>query len=417
MIMQKAYRAILFGIFALVPFVNLYVPAGIGLMIGGCALKKHFNRFLHMHSLLILILFSSFILSCVTSSYLFENSTHRGFPSFFLWIAFFFTGYVFSTIFPDHNYSFLFAASVVLVVSTGLLLILYLFGLAAPFQESLPYRLNFFGLRPFRLGVYSTLGVFCFLGAFLYAKDKRNGILCLFCALFLLFIIGLANYRGVFASLAVALALFFLTIKAQLGLKIIACSIIASCAAIYLFMIMDHEKRNFIVNAAKNPYEASSFQSRIPIWYIGMELFKESPFFGHGYRSYERLHGQYIEGHRELLVDKFKSYEIGVPHAHNLILTRLADFGAMGTTLFTALLVVSLISAFRAPPGQRWLGYFFLFYFLTGILDDPFYKASDAYIFLLMGLTCGMPRVSSAFLSDSAYSNKTRSGVGPCPVE
>ncbi len=386
------FALLISSLFLLSPFISINIVAfGTAFFSIFLLLKKPGLNF-SLKDYLILGLMAAFVGSTFISSYALSTSTQHGLSWGLLWLSCFLAGFIFSKINPQHNYFFIAPVVFVLIVTFLIcMLCQYLELTDAFFYKDFPQRLTIFLLYPFRLAVF---GAFCALYCLNLVVQSQNRLLktIYFFSLFLLLlIIALTYYKNPLVILVFIFIISLALIPGAKKIKVITLSVFLVAAILFLLSI-SKEQRRFLSVIIDNPTEHSTILSRMPLWYIGKELFLQSPYFGHGLKSYQELHPKYVQAHQKELKEKYTRYEPAMRHSHNFILSRLVEGGLVGCTLFLMLFITTVLYAFKAPKEQRWLACFFIFYFLVGIIDDPLVRTNDAYIFILMGLVLGGPK-------------------------
>lgn len=124
---------------------------------------------------------------------------------------------------------------------------------------------------------------------------------------------------------------------------------------------------NRIFKNIQNPLSTSSFQSRLPIFNVAWECFKEKPFLGYGFTNYKTCFSK----HRQDMTKKYKIVEETVPHAHNIFLQLLSETGILGFLTIILFIIFTLINGFK----KFRLGFYVL-------LAISFYFSMDMTLYL-----------------------------------
>lgn len=404
----RSSQVLLFMVFAsflLLPYIKIYIPAGLALLAALNCVRLNPSRYADKRTYVFLALILLLCCSALVSSYALPTGIQRGAGTVFLWFSFFVSGYCLSREIPRHEYYFLTSVPYFLFLGVGVMILLFYAGLADPFYDDGLYRFDFIKLRPYRLAVYAGLLLFFSCGGFVSAGNVRQQMFFLVTIVGLAGIILLASFRSTYFALVLPMALFAYKSRAPRKLKIALLVFLMGIVFCYI-AFTSHERRAHLLAAVGNPLQVPSIVSRLPIWDTALNLIEQSPLSGYGLDSFRVLHPQYIAAHKEDLEKKYPIVEDAMPHTHNLLLGRLVEFGAVGTGIFLVLFGSGVVFSLRAPPRQFWLGCFMLFYCIAGLVDDPLSRAVDSYIYLFIGLACGLPAAKTAAAAQTAGASR-----------
>ena len=390
------FCAFIIALFSLISFVSLNLVAFSAALFALFVLYKKNTAPLEFKNYFPLGLMFAFCISAAISSYALSSSTHHGYNWLLLWLSCFFAGFVFSKTNPKHNYFFITPALVILIIHFLVSMLAYHLGFDdTVFNAEFPHRLNLGVLPPFRVAVFAGFCALYAVNLVLFLKNRTAKIFYFFCFLISFLMLILAYHKNPIYIFSFTLMLALMLMPGFKKIKLLIFSSFLIAAIVFVFSTSE-KQRSFLFVAMKDPLQHNTIQTRMALWEIGKELFIESPYFGYGLKSYAELHPKYVKTHKAELDKKYPLYEKAMRQPHNFILGRLVETGLVGGTLFLILLIITAIYAFKAPPEQRWLACFFIFYFLIGIIDDPLVRTNDAFIFILMGLVIGRPQAKIA---------------------
>ncbi|HEW2587719.1 TPA: O-antigen ligase family protein [Streptococcus pneumoniae] len=236
-----------------------------------------------------------------------------------------------------------------------------------------------------------------------FFNPNYYGIICCFCIMiaFYLFTTTKLNWLKVFCVIAGFVNLFGLNFTQNRT----AFPAIIAGAIIYLFTTIKNWKAfwlsiglfaiglSFLFSSdlgVRMGTLDSSMEERISIWYAGMALFKQNPFWGEGpltyMHSYPRIHAPYHE------------------HAHSLYIDTILSYGIVGTILLvlSSVAPVRLMMDMSQESGKRPIIGLYLS-FLTvvavhGIFDLALFWIQSGFIFLLV--MCSIPLEHRMLVSD-----------------
>ncbi len=230
-------------------------------------------------------------------------------------------------------------------------------------------------LHPNYLGtVTAIIAVLC-VYRFFTNKEHRlryiiSGICCLIC-------IVLTGSLFAYIEMTVAAFIMLLFCKKWKSLSIFIACIIAVAAAVY-----------FVPELIPRLEQAdSSFEVRLDVWRASIELFKQSPIFGEGVLAY--MHEQTTVG----TVGGIKMFP--TPHAHNILLDSLINYGIVGTVLFTVYFITQWKSAllgfkqnYRSFESALMMGVI-VGAFVHGFVDVTLMWIQPGLLFLTVLSCCG----------------------------
>ena len=312
-------------------------------------------------------------------------ATLSKFPQMLLWGCCIFSGVALSCCVPWHRSGYFWALFASLVAS--FVVAVLLFGYDAPrlWHDD---RLKLFAIHPSRLALYCAV---CLL--FLLYKSMvssgRERLLPLAGSLFAFFLLFSTNTRGNLLMLPLGFLCLGSVLPVRhmkrLGPALAVCVILGGAVV----CLSDSEPARRLVSAVTNPLADKTFKTRVPIWEVGWESFKRSPFIGTGPQSYRQLHDAYVAEHEKDMDARYGFYERNVKQAHNVVLGRLVETGFLGTTGFLLFYVGAIVAAWRGSAEQRWLIAPLVFYMAMNMLDDGLYRMNDALILFVAGTALG----------------------------
>jgi O-antigen ligase len=167
-----------------------------------------------------------------------------------------------------------------------------------------------------------------------------------------------------------------LAVYKRMHLKKIVLAILCICAVFFVIKpgwLEKHTNSSRLVNVVHDPIGDSTLQSRRVIWKITLELIKQKPVLGHGPHAFKNLYRTYVSTHIEELRKTTRAIEFHITNPHNLALGLLADLGAAGLFLFSAVLFLLFYSALQRPPPSSLGAFVVIFCVLVGITEYPIY--------------------------------------------
>jgi O-antigen ligase len=305
-----------------------------------------------------------------------------------LWAACLISGYILACLIPNHRYAFLRGTIAVIFLGAAILLPLY-YMLGEEQELFRAYRLELLTGHPSRLALYCTVSIFYTL----YEWQQRSGPtrkILFAITVGLLCIMYFTNARAVILFALISILIYGLMLNRKQAVRIIALSVIGTIiiSGLVFFNRNNAPSKRFL-SAISDIRSDATFQSRLPIWEVGIWAFQQSPWFGNGIFSYKGAHKEYQQRYRHVWNKLYPGYEKNVDSAHNIILGRLVDTGILGTIAFLTLYIMALRRALLAPAQDRWIAAFLIFYLLIGLVDDPLKRINDSFIFFLIGITIG----------------------------
>lgn len=184
----------------------------------------------------------------------------------------------------------------------------------------------------------SVLFSACLIGI-IYVKKIRKPLILIsiLCAIDLLFFI-----YGRMALLSFFVAILTITLICSSSKKDIFVGLLLVVTLIFTAYLFNPavNKRVHSISKEVGAYEtkndvSSSAGTRIHYWKISLQLFTQSPIFGTGSGSFK----QYLVTSKDAHLYALHS------HTHNEYLTQLSQYGAVGFSLFIALILISLIKS------------------------------------------------------------------------
>jgi O-antigen ligase len=229
--------------------------------------------------------------------------------------------------------------------------------------------------------VIAFSGYIFFLTLFLKRKDNVKKIISAFFALLFLYLIAKQGVRGsyiAFAILTPAIVIYELKTKI---IRFIPLIIIIAFAALTItevtapkFVETTKERVTSIFN--KNQ---GSNRGRLFMWKRGLETFSENPINGVGYKRFNK-------DHIDLKNDEF---EWAFWHAHNEIITMLAETGLVGTLAWLLFKMKLLWLLFKRKKCliSSFILYLFIAFEIHNIFEVYlFERVAYIYVYLLIGL-------------------------------
>jgi len=309
-------------------------------------------------------------------------------PRILLWGAAFTAGICISALMPGHGFHFF--AALVLILLLSLVFAAVVIGTDSPsiWQYN---RLKLFAMHPSRLALLCAAGIFYTVHRLLTAPNLP--LACLFFSLtaLLMWVLHLTNTRAVFLMVPLGLAMFVFSLPRQrikgfiiTGLVIL----LVAAGALYATRHLPHSAR--LISAVGNISRDPTFLSRMPIWETGWEAFKEAPILGNGFRSFPELYAKKLSVSNREWTERYGLYDKSAKNAHNLLLSRMVESGALGATGFALFFLSGAVAVCRLPRRNRWVLALPVFYMGIGLVDDTLYRANDIFVFLTLGAATGL---------------------------
>jgi O-antigen ligase len=208
----------------------------------------------------------------------------------------------------------------------------------------------------------------------------------------------LSQSRNAWFGLAIGLGVFLFHKKTQKAIIVFACIIlILFSAALYFDLGNVQQRLNTLMNITS--------ETRIGIYLVAVEMFKESPVLGKGLFTFGEFYLPYIE---KIQLPQGYTPEIAIiPWAHNLYLEILAERGLIGFAGFIAPIIAmgAILRKFvRQQTGSQEKMFAFgltaslLTFLCMGLFDLTFLKDWVLLIFLLLAaMIARLPMLTSSF--------------------
>lgn len=326
------------------------------------------------------------VLVCVAlAASVMNPETLAKFPRVLLWACLVFSGVALSACLPGHDGKYFWVLFAAIVGSA--LAAEALFGFTSPrfWHDG---RLKLFAMHPSRLGVYCSV-CFFFLLYRAVASDRKARIPVLVCALFILAILIATNTRANLLMLPLGVVCLVPALPRKF-LKPAAMALVLSlCLGGTALYMSNSTATARLVSVVTNPFSDLTFKSRVPIWELGWKFFTEAPVIGHGIQSYQAMHPRYIKEHKAEMDARYEIYEPNVKQAHNIILGRMVETGAVGAAAFLIFYCGAIVAAWRGPKENRWLFAVLIFYLAMNMFDDGLFRINDAFILFVAGTALG----------------------------
>lgn len=388
---KKGYLAIswlsMVILFTLLPIHHdISGPIVFSLLFSMLALPEKNIFFSNLAKNKIFIFFILFASSALISCFI-NTDFLREYIRIILWFTCLTSGLIFSYIFPQHKFRFLFCMVVVFLISSAILM------LCPPAQHIThdiwqDNRLRLLTMHPSRLSLFAAFTSMYCTNLFLNSSNKFTKLVCFISVIFFCTLIYLAACRTIIVFIPFALAMIvIIRNKKNLlpSLAITAMIIIMAGTTVYIKRDSFHAKR--IISAVTKTTKDPTFRARLPIWDAGWAAFRNAPLFGQGVKSFLAFYDEYRPDHTKQWHEKYGTDgQKRTKQVHNLILSRLAETGIFGTVLFFLFYSFSTWTICTGPQPYRWVGAFLVFYFLIGSFDDMLYRVDDSFIFLVIGL-------------------------------
>ena len=320
---------------------------------------------------------------------LLHPATLSRFPRMLLWGCCVFSGVALSRCIPRHGSGYFWALFASLAVSFAVAVLFFGYDASRLWHLG---RLKLFAIHPSRLALYCAACLFFLLYRTIVSAGRER-FLAFAGSLLVFFMLFSTNTRANLLLLPLGIVCLGAVLPARhmkrLGLAFAVCVMLGGAA---LWLNGSHAAER-LVSAVTNPLADPTFKTRIPIWEVGWESFKESPLIGTGHQSYLALHDAYLAEHGNDMDKRYELYEVNVKQAHNLILGRLVETGILGAAGFLLFYLGAVAAAWRGPAEQRWLLAPLVFYMAMNMFDDGLFRMNDAFILFVAGTALGAAAV------------------------
>lgn len=261
-------------------------------------------------------------------------------------------------------------------IFVGFIAILYkLFGIT-----TYDNRLSAFYLSPNHLSMYLAPGIF--FGLYFLSKsflrDRFSKQLFFYSSTLLLLLIPLYCTYSYGAWIAVLISLLMtLTIARPIKKQLLLTVLFLFIFSIVLF-VSQMNTQKFL--SASDVFSRSSLASRQTIWQVSLLLVKQHPLTGIGPGNFQ---SSYLS-----LQPYFPPYlEWAVPEPHNILLAFWLQTGLLGFVGFLMLLFFTFKRLWMAITDKKNVAFatlllgFFLYTFLHGMIDTPYWKNDLSFLF------------------------------------
>lgn len=308
-----------------------------------------------------------------------------------LWGACLLGGFLFSRLFPVHKGRFLqglmftLTASCLIWAGTNLVM-------KQNFDFMTEQRISLYTMHPSRIGLVCALVALYATNCATQVTRLSTRIFFSVLTLFFCTVMFFSGSRAIVLFLPFALLLIPILHYRRHVMKIVAVGGLALVLISGILVVGSGQslQKQRLFSAVTGLVQDTTFRTRLPIWEAGWAAFNEAPLLGHGVKSYREFHAGYLAAHEAEWKQRYGDlYEPSVKQAHNIVLGRLAETGLLGAITFFAFYGLAVVAAFRGEESLRWVGVFLLYYFCIGLVDDPLFRVSDSFVFILAGLAAG----------------------------
>jgi len=192
---------------------------------------------------------------------------------------------------------------------------------------------------------------------------------------------------GYVAALILGILYIFLEVRPKLRLLVFS-GLFASLALLFQLSqsvrtqsISAVSEINRYLNSEENlTYTGhQSVGQRLEMWRVSIEIIKDNPLLGVGWRNFSSAAYPHVEAGRA------NPQVLGSPHPHNTYLEFLVSFGLSGF-LFLALLLITLFQVVFVSTKRdaSLLKYFLLFYLINGINEGGLFIYGNSLSFFLV---------------------------------
>lgn len=245
-------------------------------------------------------------------------------------------------------------------------------------------RLRLFFNHPSVLSFIAGILFVYFLGVLREQTPTRKKIAIVGCIIGFGIIVFCAA-RGTYLALAVSGAFLAFATYQRYWLRIVLFFIIGG---VILFGALSETNRDRLLSAIRHPSHDATFVSRQPIWDAAVVGFEEAPFWGNGFRTFQKFHGRFITEHAQELAEKYPVIESEIASPHNVYLGFIFGYGIAGTVLLLCSLIPAVMASFAVR--QYLFPAILLFYASYGLFDYPLHRKDGILmLFLPLGLVYG----------------------------
>jgi O-antigen ligase len=324
--------------------------------------------------------------AAITISSTLHTETLRDWPRLLLWISCVIAGVVYSKISRPVSDKFAYALLAGIAFSILAAVIMTLIDIDRSFWQG--DRLKLLSIHPSRLALYTST-VFLFAAYKILTTEKKlHKIIFFAIAVASLGLTIETNTRTLILFIPIATFFYIFLIPQKKTFFIFILSILILFFGVIL-ATKEQQDTKRLLSAVLNISQDRTFITRVPIWLAGWEAFADAPVLGNGMHSYKKLHAAYIENNKAWLNENYPSHELSVKQAHNIILGRMVESGALGSIGFVVFYISAIICALKLPHSDKWIFVLLIYYMLIGSFDDPLYRKNDTFVLFFAGWALG----------------------------
>lgn len=255
-------------------------------------------------------------------------------------------------------------------------------------------RLSAFGGGP---NVFVRVMLFGALAALALAVIWHRPLLAMACVPPLIGAVLSGSRGGLFAAVLVLLLAVFIVAKRVEWSRMVGASVpvLALLAAAWNWLPSD--RRDYVrVRILQQTFEERYTSSRDTLASYALELFREHPIGGAGLGSFSATFRPGMDGY----------------HAHNLVLSTVAEGGLLATILLFGALVAAVVFLVRRRPLSvevQFLALFSFFIFIASMFSGDYYDSRFLWFFMVLAVVWGAPRVETANTHKKTPSTRTKS--------
>lgn len=238
-----------------------------------------------------------------------------------------------------------------------------------------------------RLAVLLAASAFLCLSGGFTAKDKKLRIALWALAVLLFFFLinsGTRTWTGLFFGTA----LVYLFTQKVSWRVIAGAGVIISLVFGLLYLMDASQLENFkAVEGGRR-----SLLSRLSMWQLAWDLFTQTPLLGVGPEQFREFYEQHYAANLAHLFLAESRFAIAkTTHAHNIILSPLAETGLAGALSLCAALFVSVLSGLKRPGLCRDAAIFLILLFVVGMLNPALGREPGTVLAAMIGLAAARP--------------------------
>ena len=169
--------------------------------------------------------------------------------------------------------------------------------------------------------------------------------------------------------------------------------ILAGGLAVLLLLITLHLCGARPTNLYFQPEQAfQSLLSRLPMWETALAAFQEASWLGIGPEQFSEAYAELYERHLAGLPSPDRSFAPPrSPHAHNILLSPLAETGLLGCLSLNLAILLAIFAGLRGDPPARDAAFFLICLWLTSMVNPAIGREPGTVMAAALGLAASRP--------------------------